>query len=65
MISEWCKQGGSSRGEMVKGGACVVNGSRTGRRIIGDTVARYARIGKSTKRLFRQQSVTRRREGLG
>ena len=38
---------------------------RMGRRMIGDILTRSARMGDSTKRLFRQQSVTRRPEGFG
>ena len=43
----------------------MVNGRRMDRRMLRDILTQYARIGKSTKRLLRQQSVTRRREGFG
>ncbi len=35
------------------------------RRMIGDILTQYARMGNSTKRLFRQQRVTRRRQQFG
>ena len=41
----------------------MVNGRRMDERMMSDIITQYARIGKRTKRLFRQQSVTRRREG--